>query len=376
MKPTRPLVTMIVGCTAVLGLTSCASGGPTYDFSARQIEPAKSLTITVPESLRKVVTGGSGQLIVDSYEIAGREIAGAELCAFDVNINYTDGGLDIVKDSIAVPSDKELVAESRKLLIEAMGVTSWETAAEEFVAASEEIARSEHESYKQEQAQSEKEVLDTWGSGDSLPNSVAKNYATEAQISFDDYLTKASFDSVEHFATNRYAVDVDRFEYGYLDDFGLGFGSGTASEYRSSLRSQLIPREHVAGGSMQDHLDRTDELIVKDIEANRHTPERLFGMDMRLGGNAKPMAEFDEAAPEEGFYVSEDFGKLTRVTSCALIPQDSENFSELPMNRNDSENGIANFATARVTVMKDGTVWTVGEVDGFTQDSNSNWVQI
>lgn len=371
MKTVRPFATMMLGCAALLGLTSCTAGGPTYDFSPQQIEPAKSLTITVSDDLRKAVTGESGQLIVNSYEVTGREIAGAELCAYDVTINYADGGLETIKDAIKVPSDEQLITESRNILIEAMGVSSWETAAEEFVAASEEIAHAGHEYYTQYYSKEEQRAFDIWG-----PNSfMTEESAAKAQISFEDYLEEAGFDSLEHFAAERYVGHPDLPVYDYNSDPDITIAVVGVSEFRSSLRSDLAPRERVEGGSMQDHLDRTDELIAKDIEANRQPPERLFGMDMHFYSNTMPLADLDEAAPEEGLYVAEDFRKLTRVTSCAVIPQDSENYSELPMNWSDSEKGIGTFATARVMVMKDGTVWTVGEVEGFIQDSNGNWVR-
>lgn len=371
MKNTRPLAATVIGCTALLGLTSCATGGPTYDFSPQQIEPAKSLTITVSDDLRKAVTAETGKLIVDSYAVTGREIAGAELCAYDVTINYADGGLETIKDAIKVPSDEQLITESRNILIEAMGVSSWETAAEEFLAASEEIAHAGHESYTQYYSKEQQRALDIWG-----PSSfMTEESAAKAQISFEDYLEESGFDSLEHFASERYVGHPDLPVYDYNSGPDIAIAIVGESEFRSSLRSDLAPRERIEGGSMQDHLDRTDELLVKDIEANRQPPERLFGMDMHFYTNTMPLADLDATAPEEGLYVAEDFRKLTRVTSCAAIPQDSQNYSELPMNRSDSEHGIVNFATARVMVMKDGTVWTIGEVEGFIQDSNGNWVR-
>lgn len=376
MKTTRPLAAVIVSGAALLGLTACAAGGPTYDFSPQQIEPAKSLTITVPDDLREAVTGEDQQLVVQSYDITGRTISGAELCAFDAKINYTDGVLETLKKDIVIPTDEELTAQAHQILIDAMGVSSWETAAEEFIAASEKIAREAHERYTAYYAQSAEEIRAEEGTDHYLYDGVAE----KANLSLEEYLEMSSgAKTVEEFATQRYAGSPWLAVAGDDETLDLKVTvEGDEGRIGNDLRYGFISPRSVASGSMQDHLDTEDQYLQELLDDTRTSPVKVLASWLKLSGDAQPLADFDEKKPETGTYLADDFSKFTRVVDCAVVPQDSENYTELAMTISDNEYSkyrVSQFATARVMVMKDGTVWAIGEVDGFVQDSNGTWVK-
>lgn len=375
MKTTRLLAAVLVSGAALLGLTACAVGGPTFDFSPQQIEPAKSLTITVTDDLREAVTGKDHQLVVQSYEITGRTIPGAELCAFDAKINYTDGVLDLLKKDIVIPTDEELTAQAHQVLIDAMGVSSWETAAEEFIAASEKLAREAHERYTAYYAQSAEEIRAEEGTDHYLYERAAER----STFSLEQYLkisTRAA--TVEEFAARRYTGDPWLAVPDSDSSPHLGITVKNEGQVGNDIRNIFLVRQTVTDGSMQQHLDVTDEFIGERLKETQTTPARVLASWMELSGDAQSLEKFDEKKPEKGFYMADDFSKFTRVVDCAVVPQDSENYTELAMTISDNEYSkyrVSQFATARVMVMKDGTVWAIGEVDGFVQDSNGNWVK-
>lgn len=84
----------------------------------------------------------------------------------------------------------------------------------------------------------------------------------------------------------------------------------------------------------------------------------------------------DEADPETGAYASDDGSDITLVQPCAssVSDEDSATFTlRLPKSGDDDKTSDA--ASFTFTVMRSGEIGVLeGEVDGYTTDSNGDWI--
>lgn len=86
------------------------------------------------------------------------------------------------------------------------------------------------------------------------------------------------------------------------------------------------------------------------------------------------LAEFDESAPVEGTYVSEDYKTITLVGDCAASATDPDNAIEIELPSVDAEGKIDTTATVQLSVMTDGTIGVAGAVKNYIRDANDNWI--
>lgn len=103
---------LAIGCA--LTLSACSGGdkpaekpagstggsqaaGPTYDFMSQSVPSTSGLTILIPQKLKDAMGSESGNLLVDSYQLAPHPLDGAEYCALDIKPSWVNGGIAKLK---------------------------------------------------------------------------------------------------------------------------------------------------------------------------------------------------------------------------------------------------------------------------------------
>jgi hypothetical protein len=142
--------------------------------------------------------------------------------------------------------------------------------------------------------------------------------------------------------------------------------------YRAQAR-EVSGAEYCALELTIDYAD--DALDVLSAPLGDDTPAESLAQ--RLGfSSVVPTDAFDPDAPESGTYISEDFETAIIVTGCATSATDPDEGTEIifPVFDEEYSDGVDEFAEASVSVMADGTLGVSGEVAGYTQDANGDWI--
>ena len=120
----RILPIAALAAATALALTGCATSAPTgngapgggqnnaslFEFQTpRYGSDSGELTIRIPDGLVDALGSGTGDLLVVSARVTPRELDSSKFCAFDVAIEYADGGAKV----LAAPSPTEEEAKAK-----------------------------------------------------------------------------------------------------------------------------------------------------------------------------------------------------------------------------------------------------------------------
>lgn len=96
----------------------------------------------------------------------------------------------------------------------------------------------------------------------------------------------------------------------------------------------------------------------------------------RFPEGALSLDDLDEANPETGAYASDDGSEITLVQPCASSASDEDAATfTLRLPKSDGDDKTNDAASFTFTVMRSGEVGVLdGEVDGYTTDSNGDWI--
>ncbi|MFD6176791.1 MULTISPECIES: hypothetical protein [unclassified Isoptericola] len=156
----------------------------------------------------------------------------------------------------------------------------------------------------------------------------------------------------------------------------------------TGLRSQLV---HIGlvGSDMGDLYEEGDtgaELVAKGISSAEESAAEharkvtatpvadRIAPALDLAETGAPASELDDAAPEDGVYVTDDGSTVTVVGDCAADPFDPDEAVELEIPATDDDGDLTSFAEVQLTTMTDGTVWVGGSVDDYIRDANGDWI--
>lgn len=159
----------------------------------------------------------------------------------------------------------------------------------------------------------------------------------------------------------------------FLDDPGdpaaEGFWAGIESDYHVSFASHdLTAAEFIEAAESS-----IDENWAEQVRAAAATP-RVARIAGRLDLPRPAMIDaLDAADPEKGSYFSLDFREVTLVTACASSTQDFDASMTLPIWDAEIEDAVR-FATASIAVMASGDLGIWGEVAGYSQNTDGDWI--
>ena len=88
----------------------------------------------------------------------------------------------------------------------------------------------------------------------------------------------------------------------------------------------------------------------------------------------KAISDFDESAPEEGVYVSDDYATITVVGDCAASATDPDKAIQLELPSVGADGKTDTTATVQLSVTTDGIIGVAGEVKDYVRDANDNWI--
>lgn len=331
MNITKKTFAILVGSVTTLALAGCSGAGSVYDFSPTATEPSSAITIKVPDDLVKVAGLSDGELVVTAYALRSRSLQSSEYCAYDMNISYAPGALELVSAPQYTEADAraDVKSDSDELLAN-LGVSSFENGGKEYLQQSLSAATEEQE----------EQVL-SWGgrAPKALVDATTEEYITEV----------LDYESVESYAVQRFRTS------------GAPYGSENPPQ------------------TLQEHFDEAEKFIEAnhqkqvDDAAAVSKPERVASrLDMPFAG--QPRAGLNEKDPQPGVYFDHDLKAATVVQPCA--PSMYQSSTKEPLSfvvRHDGE--WTTLAAADVAVMADGTIGVSGEAHDFIRDANGTWIK-
>lgn len=166
----------------------------------------------------------------------------------------------------------------------------------------------------------------------------------------------------------------------------LGFASW--DEYVAAVGTEeAIGQMDVMVGPVTADGELDVDALERQAQESQRTPRGTLLRALGLPGDpvdaavqfpdgALALDALDEADPETGAYVSDDGSDITLVQPCAssVSDEDSATFTlRLPKSGEDDKTSDA--ASFTFTVMRSGEIGVLeGEVDGYTTDSNGDWI--
>lgn len=206
------------------------------------------------------------------------------------------------------------------------------------------------------------------------------------QTSVDDASVQAAIDEAEARVYRVFKVEdqaeLTRWFEQKIAEGGLTVDTLTPEQLDNPYLMEfgLMVVEDVKSGmpvnaAVQALLDfQTEGFRKKADDQAALAPAALYGQALAATTSARPLADLDEADPEDGLYVSDDGSELTYVVECAADPSDDDDTAYLrfPL-RVDGE--IESFASVDLVTMKSGSVVVLdSEVSGYAVDSQGNWI--
>lgn len=169
---------------------------------------------------------------------------------------------------------------------------------------------------------------------------------------------------------------LDQLGYASWDEFVAAAGTEEAIEQMDVMVGPVT-----ADGELDvDALER-------QAQESQGTPRGTLLSTLGLPGDpgnetgqfpdgALALDALDEADPETGAYASDDGSDITLVQPCAssVSDEDSATFT-LRLPKSGEDDTTSDAASFTFTVMRSGEVGVLdGEVDGYTTDSNGDWI--
>lgn len=313
-----------------------ADDGLVYDFESILGEPAPEIAVIVPQSLIDAA-GPDGQgLLYTSAKFSAHELPGAKYCAVDVAPSYIDGAIEqLSKPSV---DDREL-----------------EKAEEEYQQRLDQLFQGFKASTKEEVAQLYFDSL-------QMADSDKTNYYERELQKFAEPNIDVLYDEAWAKEPKIEIDDIEKIE-NITDLFQQDTFDRIIDYVIETTHENLL-------SAAQEKIDKANEVpIAKRIVDRVNLPSTIF-----------PMSEFDEAAPEEGTYYSDDYRSFTVVQSCALSPMDDEtgkyfNLRFLYPSEQEGSQSTTTLASLTIVTMKNGTVSVAdSSVNGYVRDSNGDWI--
>lgn len=97
-------------------------------------------------------------------------------------------------------------------------------------------------------------------------------------------------------------------------------------------------------------------------------------LGLTSSGEPAALSDFDESAPEDGVYVSDDYATVTVAGDCAASATDPDSAIEMELPSIDADGELDTTATVQLSVMTDGTIGVAGEVTDYMRDGNDDWI--
>ncbi|QRN78890.1 MAG: hypothetical protein JK586_10745 [Nocardiopsis sp. BM-2018] len=336
----RILTPASVLTVAALALTGCSSTPDSlYDFTRDSyVEPDTALQIEIPDELREAAGEEAEGLLVTSAILSSVELESTQYCAVEIEISYADDAVEVMAAPRYTESDAaEDTQEELDKLMSEFNVDSLDDLEEATIERSEEWV--EREMYYE------------------LPMS---DNDTSVEEFIDEFMEWESLDAI-----------AAGYIWGWYVDW-------LAWEGHMELEVDWENPAEVPAGTVDEILAEVtqgiEDIFAQDVAESAEVPE-WENAASRLGGwSAHPLDDLDESSPEPGAYFAENLEDVVLVNDCAKSPTDEDAVFALrfPV---EGENGISTFASAELTVMKNGELWVAdNEVNGYVTDTNGNWI--
>jgi len=331
MNTTRKTVAVLISTTTLLGLSGCTGAGSVYDFSPTPVEPSDSVKIELPDDLMDVAGLTDDNLIVSSYALRSRSLDSAQYCAYDVEINYAPGALEIISAPTYTEADaKKDMKEAKAELLAELEVSSFENGGEEYIQRSMEAARDDRE----QQLESWGDIAPQW-----LVDSTPENYAT----------TVLGHSTIKSYAMERLRDSNVRYDHTNPPTTVQSYFDWAAKDIEAEYQVQV------------------------DAAAKVGEPERVATqLQMSLRGMSRE--ELSENDPQGGVYFDDDLKSATVVQDCA--PSLLQSSTRQPLSFVTLRSGTWDtLAVSDVAVMADGTIGVSGVSREFIRDANGTWIK-
>lgn len=313
-----------LGAAALLALTGCSQSGGTdgagtpgssaavFEFQTpRYGSDSGELTINIPEGLVEAMGGDSSNLLVSSARVTPRKLEGATYCAIDVVPVYVDG-----TKVISAPSITKAQAEAK--------------------------------------AKADTEVFLAAFEADSVDDAVRHIEELMSKPDFDAYYGEGNWAAALNMASDSDWVGV-LYEHAREGMEPRAAFEATISNINASFKKQADDASSLSASAMLG--------------------ERLTGLSAASRtASVRPSSELDESSPEKGVYAAADGSSITYVQPCAVSPSEDSTSDafRFPVETADE---VKPLATVELTVMKSGTLTiTSAEINGFTRDTDGNWI--
>ena len=322
-------------CVAGLTLTACSTGPDSvFDFSfGGNPEPDTELAIQIPEELRDTAGEDAEGLLLTSYVLESREISSAEYCAVDLDLSYTDGGMEALTSPTYTEASAEAdTQDNLDILKREYNVDSMDDLEEALIESTEQWV--------------EREI----------------NFApsSDSDLSIAEYIDLNT--------------DYDSVEEGAAAEIWYWF-----EEWQASRDEVDFDEQHPATveEAVREVTEEIEGVYAQRAADSAEAPE-WENIGPRLGSwSGYPLDDFDEDSPEPGAYFSDDFENATLVHTCAQAGNDGDAAAlfQFPTESEESEESISTFAEATVTIMTNGELYVLeSEVDGYVVDTNGDWI--
>lgn len=280
--------------------------GAVFDFTYLTQGPSTSMTVEIGESLAEGLGSTVDELLIERAVFTPRELDGVEYCAADIALTWKDPNKP---EEIASSNQAEtdLAEEKSELMTKLLEVFGAATT-QEFVSMYDAMQPGTPEAEAFAEAM---QHIESGDAGEVSAIAVPANQTLNARG-------------------------------------GRPSGAEIVAEWEKELDNYFA--------SEQGEVDSATGL-TKVAEA--------------LGKRSvEPLADFDTANPESGFYLSDDYQTAVEVGRCARAAVDTDRAFYWQLRTTDTE-----VAHVEVAVMVDGTVSIAdSEVEGMMQDANGMWI--
>lgn len=280
--------------------------GPSFaSLMHGQYGPVESVEVQLPEDLKKVMGAEADEIIVEKFKITGHPLESAKYCAVDIETTFTEAG-----------SPERIAEDARKVL--------------------------------------ERKELDVWLGGGA---SMGSNGESRLFGAFLSCIEKGL-----HSYTQSRAYDLEE-----LRDI-VNEGGSDAEEVLKIFNAYEVDFNQLVADFDAKRVAVHEEVAKVPLPNMFASLEVLGAGWIGIWGEAKPFADFSDASPERGVYVSEDGVKTIVVGDCARQTDSESQKVEFL--------GKGEVADVGYSVRSDGMVTITGaSVKRYELDPAGNWLE-
>lgn len=284
-----------------------------FTFESAGFSSPKQLTIQLPEGLKATMGADASNLLVNSYELAVRELDSPSYCAVDIKINYAEGGKERASMPTVAPVSIEEQVEREKLVIQGAVDAAM------------------------------KEAQQMGYTGTSINDGLTKAFGPASS---------ELWALLQWVGGNSNAVSALKNENAFKN------WTGSYEDAIALINKRIDDRAQEAKDD------------ANSVPAAVNVATRLFA-----SSEGKPASELPASPSGNGVYVSDDLQTATVIRDCAPQPYDDSSDQELvfPLFADGKQDELA---TAYFTVMKGGDI-TVRDhkVRGYVLGSDGHWLK-